>query len=38
MHMHIQINFSTLIPTVCKKQLYYTNVYSSVQYGIKVFG
>ncbi len=29
---------SKLVPTVCKKQLYYTNIYSRVQYGIEVFG
>ncbi len=28
---------SKLVPTVCKKQLYYTNEYSRVQYGIEVF-
>ncbi len=29
---------SKLVLTVCKKQLYYTNIYSKVQYGIEVFG
>jgi hypothetical protein len=27
-----------LVPTGCKKQLYYANVYSRVQYGIEVYG
>ena len=29
---------SKLIPKACKKQLYYTNVYSRVLYGIEVYG
>ncbi len=29
---------SKLLPTVCKKQLYDTNIYSRVQYGMEVFG
>ncbi len=29
---------SSLVPIVCKKQLYCTNMYSRVQYGTEVFG
>ncbi len=29
---------SKLVQTKCKKQLYFTNIYSRVQYGIEVFG
>jgi hypothetical protein len=29
---------SNLVPTACKKQLYYAYIYSRVQYGIEVHG